>query len=160
MLIKQLFGIMLALVSLSTFSATGTIAAATDKTADTTASATDKKTDTTQGSEKAPATDKKTDTTTATEKKSDTQETAGDIKVTVTTDAKDVAGIGYSINGNSSGQAGSNYSGVGKKGEDHSFGYRKSSNINENIKCGTVRLDKDSNVTLVVDGDSCHANVE
>jgi cytoskeletal protein RodZ len=160
MLIKQLLGIMLAIASVSTFAETEATAAATDKTADTTASATDKKTDTTQGTEKAPATDKKPDTTPATEKKSDTNETGDAINISVTTNAEDVAGIGYSVDGKELGGAGSSYTGEGQKNKNHLFRYRKQSNINENIKCGTKLLNKDSKVTLVVDGDACHANVE
>ena len=154
MLIKQLLGIMLAIASVSTFAETEATAA------DTTASATDKKTDTTQGTEKAPATDKKLDTTPATEKKSDTNETGDAINISVTTNAEDVAGIGYSVDGKELGGAGSSYTGEGQKNKNHLFGYRKQSNINENIKCGTKLLNKDSKVRLVVDGDACHANVE
>lgn len=158
MLLKQLFSITLALVSFSTMA----------ETTETPTPA-DKKTDTTQSVEKsadAPAsTEKKSeDTSSTTEKAADTsaspKEKGETINIKVIIHAKDVAGVGYSVDGTDSGEAGNSHAGVGPSNKTYSFGYRKHPKIHENIPCGTAQLTKDTTVTLIAVGERCHLKVE
>lgn len=148
MQLKQLFSITLALVSFSTMADTTKLPTDAEKTADTSSNY-DKKSDTT-----TPASEKTEDTSAAPKEKDAT------INITVTIRAKDVAGVGYSVEGTESGEAGNTHSGVGPSNKSYSFGYRKHPKIHENIKCGTAMLTKDSNVTLIVVGESCRLKVE
>lgn len=165
MLLKHLISITLALASFSVMAGTTEASTTPDKASDTTQ---------TEKTEKpsSPSDEKSADTTSTTEKKADatpssetaedtaSKEKGGTINITVTTSAKDVAGIGFFVDGNESGEAGSSHTGVGPSNKTYSFGYRKHPKIHENIKCGTAQLSKDSHVTLIAEGESCHLKVD
>ena len=76
------------------------------------------------------------------------------ISITVKTNEKTAAGIGYSVEGKDSGGAGKSYTGRGPKNMKYSFGYRRRGT---NIPCGTLTLTKNSNVTLITKGNKCHS---
>lgn len=80
------------------------------------------------------------------------------INVTVTTNTPMAAGIGYTVDGKESGGPGKSYTGTGPKNKTYAFGYRKKAK-GANISCGSVKLRKNANVTLVVKGNSCHTVV-
>ena len=79
------------------------------------------------------------------------------IKITVQTNEKTAAGIGYTVGGKKSGGSGKSYVGKGPKNKKYSFGYRKNSISGANISCGVLTLTEDSNVTLVTKGSKCHS---
>lgn len=83
---------------------------------------------------------------------------ADPIKINVKTNEKTAQGIGYSVDGEESGGAGKSYSGTGPKNKLYKFGYRTTAQ-GEDIRCGTVKLTKNSNVTLVVKRGKCHSVV-
>ena len=79
------------------------------------------------------------------------------IKITVKTDEKSAAAVGYTVGGKESGGPGKSYVGNGPKNKEYLFGYRKNSEQGPNISCGALTLTQDSNVTLVTQGDECHS---
>ena len=83
---------------------------------------------------------------------------AGDtISITVKTNEKKAAGIGYTVGGKESGGSGKSYVGKGPKNKKYSFGYRKNSIRGTNISCGSSTLTKDSNVILITKNNKCHS---
>ena len=147
MTLKQFFSITLALMSFSSIAETTETKPSIDKKSDTTQSV-EKADDTSSTSEKS------TDTSTSPKAQTET------INITVTIHAKDVAGVGYSVEGTESGEAGNSHTGVGPSNKTYSFGYRKNPKIHENIPCGTAQLSKNSKVTLIAIGERCHLKVE
>ena len=79
------------------------------------------------------------------------------ISITVKTNEKTAAGVGYSVGGKDSGGAGKSYKGKGPKNKKYSFGYRKNSVDGTNIPCGALTLTKNSSVTLITKGNKCHS---
>lgn len=153
MILKKLISITLILVSFS-------IAAEATETLPLT----DKKTDSTQSVQKDAETPSSENSPSTTKNSADTcvspQKPGETINITVTIHAKDVAGVGYSVEGKESGEAGNSHSGVGPSNKTYSFGYRKRPKLDENIPCGSTQLTKDSKVTLIVEGEHCHLRVE
>jgi hypothetical protein len=77
------------------------------------------------------------------------------IKITVQTDEKRAAGIGYSVAGKKLGTLGKSYSGKGPINQKYVFGYRQDSFRGANITCGELTLTKDTTITLVTQGNEC-----
>jgi hypothetical protein len=81
------------------------------------------------------------------------------INITVKTDEKLAAGIGYTVEGKESGGAGKSYVGKGPRNKTYSFGYRKKSIKGANISCGSLILTKDSNVSLLMTNNKCRSHL-
>jgi len=79
------------------------------------------------------------------------------IRITVKTEERTAAGIGYSVEGKIAGSIGKSYTGKGLKNKKYLFGYRKISISGTNISCGTKTLTKDTTITLVTQGDKCQS---
>lgn len=77
------------------------------------------------------------------------------IKITVKTDEKTAAAIGYAVGGKALGGLGKTYSGSGPTNKKYVFGYRKHSIYGANVTCGELVLNKDSIVVIVADGNKC-----
>lgn len=82
---------------------------------------------------------------------------ADTISISVKTNEKTAAAIGYTVGGKKSGGAGKSYVGKGPKNKTYAFGYRKKSVKGANISCGSLMLTKNSNVTLITKGNKCHS---
>lgn len=78
----------------------------------------------------------------------------GKIKVKVHTNEKAAVGIGCKVEGKRLGGPGASYTCKGPKNTEYLFGYRDSLK-GPDIKCGSLTLDKDSDVTLVVKDGEC-----
>ncbi|MGV3740414.1 MAG: hypothetical protein ACO1N3_03895 [Gammaproteobacteria bacterium] len=76
------------------------------------------------------------------------------IKVKVHTNEKNAVGIGCKVEGKKLGGPGSVYICKGPKNTEYLFGYRDSFK-GPDIHCGSLTLDKDSDVTLVVKDGEC-----
>ena len=81
------------------------------------------------------------------------------IKITVKTNEKAAAALGYSVGGKESGGAGKSFVGKGPKNKKYKFGYKKDTVNGPNISCGALTLTKNSTVTLVMKGHKCHSAV-
>ena len=82
------------------------------------------------------------------------------ISISVNTNEKTAAGIGYSVGGKDSGGTGKSYAGTGPKNKRYLFGYRKNSIKGTNISCCALTLRKDSKVTLITKGTKCRCVVK
>ena len=82
------------------------------------------------------------------------------IKITVTIQDETAAGLGYLVEGRKYGGSGKVFSGEGPKGKEYSFGFRKKYRTSTHIQCGKLTLDKDSNISLITEGDTCHSKIE
>jgi len=82
------------------------------------------------------------------------------IKITVKTNEKTAAGIGYSVAGRDLGGLGKTYSGKGPTNKKYVFGYRKHSIYGSNVTCGEQILTKDSTIILVTQGDKCQIVID
>lgn len=82
------------------------------------------------------------------------QSNAETIQVKVNTKEKNVAALGFSVEGRESGSPGRFYSGKGPKNKEYRFGYRRAL-YSKNITCGSLVLTKDSLITLVIKEDQC-----
>lgn len=79
-----------------------------------------------------------------------------EIEITVSTEEKSAAAIGYTVEGKASGGPGKSYTGKGPINKEYVFGYRKDSKDGEDIRCGVVTLTKNTHITLVTDEGGCH----
>jgi hypothetical protein len=77
------------------------------------------------------------------------------ILITVKSNDKRVAAIGFKVNGKASGGLGKLYTGKGPKNEEYFFGYR-SSIYGDDISCGSLKLNKNSTVVLVSQNKNCY----
>ena len=75
------------------------------------------------------------------------------IQITVTATEKAMA-VGYQVEGKKLGGLGKSYSGQGPINKKYLFGYRKSA-MGRDITCGSLILDKDSEVKLITKGEQC-----
>lgn len=78
------------------------------------------------------------------------------IKVTIHTHEKNVVGIGCKVEGKKLGGLGNSYTFTGPKNTVYAFGYRKDSHIGPDIACGSLTLNQDSHVFLVMKNSKCH----
>lgn len=78
------------------------------------------------------------------------------IRVTVIA-TDQAAAVGYLVEGKRTGGLGKSYSGHGPINKIYSFGYRKSAFRGNDIPCGSLVLNKSSEVKLVVKGDRCYS---
>jgi hypothetical protein len=76
------------------------------------------------------------------------------IRITVIATDK-AAAVGYLVEGKRTGGLGKTYSGQGPVNKKYSFGYRKSAFSGSDISCGSLVLNKSSEVKLVVKGERC-----
>lgn len=77
------------------------------------------------------------------------------IKVTVKTNDKRVAAIGFSVEKKDSGSLGKSHTGKGPKDKTYQFGYKLDSVFGPNVDCGALVLTRDSVVTLIKEGGKC-----
>ncbi|KTD64936.1 hypothetical protein [Legionella shakespearei] len=77
------------------------------------------------------------------------------IKVTVKTNDKRAAAIGFSVEKKNSGSLGNSHTGRGPKDKSYQFGYKLDSIFGPSIDCGFLVLTRDSVVTLIKDGGKC-----
>lgn len=82
------------------------------------------------------------------------------ITISVKTNESSAAGIGYSVGGKKNGGAGKSYVGKGPANKTYVFGYRKNSINGRNIRCGTLKLNKNSSVVLRAKGNKCTASIQ
>ena len=82
------------------------------------------------------------------------------ITITVKTNEKTAAAIGYTVGGKDSGGPGKSYTGQGPKNKKYVFGYRKNSVKGTDITCGTLTLTKSSNVFLITKGNKCRCVIK
>lgn len=82
------------------------------------------------------------------------------ISITVSTEDKTVAAIGYCVDGKRSGTAGKSYTGKGPKSATYAFGFRRSYLGGKDIACGTHTLKDNTHVVLINEGDKCHSIVK
>lgn len=80
------------------------------------------------------------------------------IEITVKTDEKTAAGIGYSVKGKNFGSVGRSYKGEGPGNKQYTFGYKKDSLAGKNISCGTLILTKNTLVNLIMEKNTCHCS--
>ena len=67
------------------------------------------------------------------------------------------AAVGYLVDGKRIGGLGKTYSGHGPMNKKYSFGYRKRVFGGTDISCGSLVLNKDSKVKLVIKGEQCYS---
>jgi len=84
---------------------------------------------------------------------------AEEITVSVATNDPTAAAIGFTVNGKESGGAGKSYTGNGPSNQKYSFGFRKKSVRGKNIRCGSLKLTKNSNIVLTKKGNRCHCTI-
>jgi hypothetical protein len=77
------------------------------------------------------------------------------IKVTVKTNDKRAAAIGFSVEKKNSGSLGSSHTSRGPKDKSYQFGYKLDSIFGPGVDCGFLVLTRDSVVTLIKDGGKC-----
>lgn len=82
------------------------------------------------------------------------------IRITVKTNANDISGLGYIVEGKKIGGRGDSYSGNGPINKQYKFGYRTRLPFLTDISCGTQTLTRDSTIILVTDGKNCHSIVK
>lgn len=85
---------------------------------------------------------------------------ANTIDITVTTNDRTAAVIGYSVNGKKSGGTGKSYRGKGPGSSTYLFGYRRSYLGGKDIPCGSHALTENSHVILINKGNRCRSIVK
>jgi hypothetical protein len=78
------------------------------------------------------------------------------IQITVVATDK-AAAVGFFVEGKKAGGLGKTYSGKGPVNKEYSFGYRNRVIGGDDIPCGTLFLNKNSQVKLVTKGEQCHS---
>ncbi|MCE0723245.1 MULTISPECIES: hypothetical protein [Legionella] len=81
------------------------------------------------------------------------------IRITVTTNDQNAAGIGYLVNGKKIGGPGKSYTGKGPKNGKYLFGYRIKSAQGRDVSCGSHKLTRDSYVILLAKKNKCRSIV-
>jgi hypothetical protein len=71
-----------------------------------------------------------------------------------------VAAIGYLVEGQKSGGLGKRYAGTGPMNKKYTFGYRKKVIGGEDITCGTLVLNKNARVKMVVKDEQCYTLID
>lgn len=85
-----------------------------------------------------------------------TQSFAADsIKITVKTNEKDAAAIGFVVDGKKYGGLGRFYSSKAPGNKEFRFGYRKNSAFGQDVDCGSMVIPQDSTIILVNQDTKC-----